>query len=359
MFPSIRVNGYRGLEGLQLDCLTPINLLVGKNNSGKSSLLECLWILANGGQPGALLQVLRQRGEFSESLQRRPEGVPAGRISYQVRHLFRHHRLDTDAKLTIEAPGASLEIGFERGQESMELRLFPFEEAEEEGYSGYLRIRTGGAEFTVPLQRDGSLDPRSRRVYSWGVPVDNVRYITTGELDYNEIAGLWDSITLTPREDQVLHALQILEPDLERLSFTARQRSSSGILIKLKGHPDPVPLGSTGDGVRRVLGLVASAVTTGHGVLLVDEIDTGLHYSTLVDLWLVLMRVCREVNTQIFATTHSLDCLRALDAALRRERNGARMAQVIRLTRGDHTTQPTIYPPEEVAVAMAQEIEVR
>ena len=73
-----------------------------------------------------------------------------------------------------------------------------------------------------------------------------------------------------------------------------------------------VPIGSMGDGVWRLLGIALSLVRAERGILLIDEIDTGLHYSVLVDMWRLVYETAKRLEVQIFATTHSRDCYEAL-----------------------------------------------
>lgn len=75
-----------------------------------------------------------------------------------------------------------------------------------------------------------------------------------------------------------------------------------------------IPVGSMGDGIWRLLGITLAMVQARGGVLLVDEIDTGLHYSVLVDMWRLVLETARSLDVQVFATTHSRDCYEALAA---------------------------------------------
>ena len=65
MYSSLRINGYRGLDSFRLEGLGRINLLVGTNNSGKTSILECIELLRSAGNPYVLSSILRRRGEWS------------------------------------------------------------------------------------------------------------------------------------------------------------------------------------------------------------------------------------------------------------------------------------------------------
>ena len=187
---------------------------------------------------------------------------------------------------------------------------------------------------------------------------EQARFLTTRYLGYDELALLWDEITLTPKEDRVVEALQILEPSVRRISFTSRQTSNSGILLKLAGQDEPVPLGSMGDGMRRILALIASLVTVEGGVLLVDEIDTGLYYGVLTDMWRMLLETAARLKVQVFATTHSLDCVRSFQDALA-NRAESDIGLLIRLEREGDDIKAITYTKDELAIAVQQGIEVR
>jgi predicted ATPase len=184
------------------------------------------------------------------------------------------------------------------------------------------------------------------------------RYLTSYGLSFNQLATLWDKITLTPKEDSVINAMQILEPKVERISFTSRPTAAGGILVKLHGQTDPVPLGSLGDGTRRILTLAASEVMAENGVLLVDEIDTGLYYRTQADMWRLLIGTAQRLNVQVFATTHSSDCVRAFQEALSQTKDSS-VGKLFRLSLRDEKIHPVSFTADELAIAIRQDIEVR
>ena len=70
--------------------------------------------------------------------------------------------------------------------------------------------------------------------------------------------------------------------------------------------------------MQRLLTLAILLTTVKGGILLVDEIDTGLHYSVLADMWKLVIATAIKNDIQVFATTHSLDCLRGLNEACER-----------------------------------------
>jgi hypothetical protein len=139
--------------------------------------------------------------------------------------------------------------------------------------------------------------------------------VSTEGLVPDKVTELFDAIALTPEEDLVTETLRAIEPGIERIALSKIPRrfpeiSRSGIRLSVSGQR--VPIGSMGDGMWRLLGITLSMVGARGGILLVDEIDTGLHYSVLTKMWRLLLDTSRRLGVQVFATTHSRDCVDAL-----------------------------------------------
>jgi predicted ATP-dependent endonuclease of OLD family len=95
------------------------------------------------------------------------------------------------------------------------------------------------------------------------------------------------------------------------------------------------------------------------GVLLIDEVDTGLYYRTQTDMWRLLLDTAKRLNVQVFATTHSLDCVRAFQEALSLSEDKS-IGKLFRLSLRDKAAiHPVAYTADELEVAIRQEIEVR
>lgn len=127
----------------------------------------------------------------------------------------------------------------------------------------------------------------------------------------------WDAIVLTDQEEIVKRALRIISPDFESLVFVrddgatdyARSRRMRTAMVKLKGMARPVPLNSLGDGMLRVLQLSLKLFGAKGGFFLIDEFENGLHYWIQEKVWELLFEMAERYKIQIFATTHSWDCI--------------------------------------------------
>ena len=176
---------------------------------------------------------------------------------------------------------------------------------------------------------------------------------------------LFEEVVLTPYEDFVVEALRIIEPSIERIatSGTERRRGAfnrairGGLLVRCKGIRDRIPIGSMGDGIWRLLGLALALARTEGGILLVDEIDTGLHYSVMENMWKLVNQTARKQKIQVFATTHSRDCYESLAAVCRDSVSEQSEVTIQRVERGK--TRSTAYSEQEIIAAAERGMEVR
>lgn len=115
-----------------------------------------------------------------------------------------------------------------------------------------------------------------------------------------------------------------------------------------------IPIGSMGDGIWRLLGIALALVQARGGVLLVDEIDTGLHYSVLIDMWRLVFETARQLDVQVFATTHSRDCYEALAAVTEPDRTEISLQRIERGKR-----EAIAFSEVEIRQAAERGLEVR
>jgi hypothetical protein len=191
------------------------------------------------------------------------------------------------------------------------------------------------------------------------------QFITAESYGANELLGLWDTIALTPNEDRVLEALRILERDIERIAATAMSpeyygnsgNQRGGFRVKFKDVERPVPIGSMGDGIWRLLVIAFAIAQCKDGILLIDEIDTGLHYSVMTKMWKLIFGAAKELNVQVFATTHSYDCVKSLAELCYSDSEAAKEVTLQRVEKGKKHS--IAYTADEIETAAIHQIEVR
>lgn len=112
-----------------------------------------------------------------------------------------------------------------------------------------------------------------------------------------------------------------------------------------------------GDGISRILGISIALVSAQDGILLLDEIENGVHYTAQADLWRHIFRVARDLNVQVFATTHSYDAVLAFQKAAKE--NEDEEGVLIRLNRDGDKVTATVFDEADLDVVAREEIEVR
>jgi len=147
-----------------------------------------------------------------------------------------------------------------------------------------------------------------------------------------------------------------LMPELDSIHFLTGGRRN-GILVGHRNVKTRFPVGSYGDGMRRLLAISLALVSTKDGCLLIDEIDTGLHWTVMEDMWRLVVEAAQHSNVQVFATTHSLDCVRGLGTLTRSRPDLAKLVAIQKVHQS--LKQAVCVPGEEIPIAMEQDIEVR
>jgi ABC-type branched-subunit amino acid transport system ATPase component len=356
MLRDITIKNYRAFKDFSMDGLARVNLIVGSNNAGKTSFLEAIHLLANRGGVAALVERLNARGEFTLNLARE---TMQGSIHYQVATLYFDHYPSRGSRISLVSERddwQSLELNYREHAEAQTsgppLELVATYRSEQPNERGD-RVNAN----TLPLH-EGWEYVSDKFVTPLGTTASRSRFVDVAPVDFEYLADLWDSVIRDPKKEQtLLTALRIIAPNAEDVRFTSK-RTAGGTLVKLQEYPTRVTISSLGEGVQRVLILALSAVTTGGGILLVDEIDTGLHYRAQADVWRLLIEVAKERDIQIFATTHSWDCVEAFQEALAEDDN-AEQGFLFRLQRRGDRIYPVGYTSEDLDVAVRQAIEVR
>ncbi|MBI4820713.1 MAG: AAA family ATPase [Deltaproteobacteria bacterium] len=377
MFRTLTIENFRAFRQLRLTGLGRVNLLVGSNNSGKTSVLEALHFLALGGDLRALIASLSRRAE--DSLPSREESRHSR--AFDARHLFHGRSLEGDplrvscrdansveADLSVAAPRLSAEdeeqLSLWRREVRRSMRhsgdLVRTEEeiVEQERVPRFLEVRSGNELIgRAALQLGGILTEDAAMIVGSGNPSASVQFISTSSLSQASLARLYDRVVLTAEEPGVVLALNTVEDTVTRIAAVERGMRSRAIVVGVRGTNEPVPLGSLGDGMSRMLAIALSLAASRDGFLLIDEIDTGLHHTVMRRMWRLVFETASRLNVRVFATTHSYDCVHAL-AAITNGRAGT--DGDVSLIRVDRENPDGVHFNErEIAALASREIEPR
>ena len=368
--PKLTVERFRGIQSLKLPHLGRVVLLAGQNGIGKTTILEAIRLYASRGDLGTLMDLIEIREEFV------PANDEEGGTSLfpDFKSLFYNHE-------PREREPTSQEICIHSSQESDRLSLQLIDANDvpssvdlfsEDITSNFLRVSFGERNHFYQVNLMNVNDRIRRRPFPprvrtpgdaevWPAPI-RLESLGPGLLDTSDVVRLWDSIALTETEDFVTETLRlVVGNELTRLAVVGdpskRYRTRGRrVVAKLASSSNPIPLKRLGDGANRLLGIALALANCRNGILLIDEVENGIHYSIQTALWRMIFAAAEAGNVQVVAATHSWDCIAGFAAAATKSPADGHL---FRLERFKDEIVAVYYPEKHLDIAARQRIEVR
>ena len=373
LMDSFEVENFRSLKHLKLEKLARVNLLVGKNNSGKTSALEGIFLFT-----GANIATWVDRIDDERHLLPDDQGLAylfyqfdASQVITFKAHIQPSHQSTVsvppyDFVVTIEAdespknqkqlalPGLwSSESIKDREQigESPDRLLFTAKSTE---------IAKAPASKLTYTMRERRLGRNRRREASRALLTQSTygHWLST-TVSFTELHSRIEYLKVRKQDERLVNVMRQIDGRIMDISLG----SNDTIYFDLGPRfPKLLPLNLMGEGVQRLLAIVSAVAHTPGAIVQIDEIDNGLHYSALRILWKGVLQAAREYNVQIVATTHSAEALRHLTWVLDDEEYRDYRADVAAYTlirANDDTVRSYRYDYEQLDFAMEHDIEVR
>ncbi len=366
---SLEIRQFRAFRHLRIESLGRVNLIVGKNNVGKTCLIETLLLYASRGSLSVMQELLEARDETSL--------FPAHRAGdakdQSVRFLFHGRK-------ALEEQPEPIQIGpVDSPNDTLSIAVARFTEGFDETGRQQWRLLSladyDSAEVLIPgltIKMGAQLIlhyPLAQDIRTLGQVVQPKKFkdipyahVPPNGLGKERLGLLWDGIALTDLEQDVLASLRIIAPEVERVTLVVNQESNDGRIpiVKVAKIDEPVPLRSLGEGMNRLFGIALALVNAQNGMLLIDEVESGLHYSAQPDLWRLVFEAARRLNVQVFATTHSWDCIAAFQEAALQDNRGEGLLISLREKKGEKgRVVAVVFDENELAIVTREQIEVR
>lgn len=384
MIDSLKIKGFKLFRNLELPKLARLNLFVGTNNTGKSCLLEAvrLYVGVVSGDLSVLRDLVRSRdGDWEVNVLRRDLEMEDGfsGLENPIRFLFNDFHYE-------KSPSAVIEIEPDRANElRLQLSLALYHRVQgKEGSTSLWKLVERNALIETSETSDvremlGIRFGKTRRQFNLGMlwrrpqflpsippPLVHgavsrpITVVGTSSIAKDDVATLWDKVVFTPQREKVLDALRLIEPKIEALAFVG-DSSRVGLgrripIVEIRGSGEGLPLRSMGDGLTRLFHIALAMVNAQQGVILIDEFENGLYWEVLERLWPVIFKMAEELNVQVFATTHSSDCIKGFADAWK---NDSSSGMMYRLERTKSSVNAFPLPVQNLQDALAANVEVR
>jgi len=317
-FKSLEIENFRGIKNCEINDFARVNLFIGKNNCGKTTVLESLFLLSGISNPNLMIIIQNLRGiALAEPndikdffFEQKEENVMHLAVVQEV----------AERKLTINPYYVDSSVDQVNGREKKYL-------SRTQAAESHLDRSLSGLEYEFSVSTRKNSRPRkynSRTILDWSSDVKPPQPHPSIDKRYKEqfVAGVQfitqrggnnydpfsvDRMIGEKRKNTLLESVQVVEPKILDIKVSPARVVSVDL-----GYDRFIPLNLLGDGLLNIVNIVSIIDSVSGGILMVDEIGAGLHVSCIKHLWGTLLEQSRKYDTQIFLTTHSCDVIQGL-----------------------------------------------
>jgi len=377
MLDSLYIKNFRLFKELKIEQLGRVNLILGRNNSGKSCLLEALHLYAQNASPRTLYELIMDRGEDWEIQKQQENDEPVLQIENPLRHLFYGYHFPELGSSN------NIEIGsLKETQERLKLHIHAYQTIYTDNKQIFARVDDKQTDFfdsedtelvieieiaekIISRVRLNEIEkPRKyimRRMLPYRLSSNeaklNVQFVPTKHINDEKVATLWDNINVQPfLRKIVFKGLQLIDKNIQEVVLVGRGRDTTPILIYKNGDKQ-IPLKSLGDGMSHLFHIILALVNAKNGFLLIDEFENGLHYTVQPKIWELIFKLATELNVQVFATTHSKDCVEGFHAIWETQKDAGTLHRLDNNPNDGVSVMP--YTCELIAYALESDGEIR
>jgi hypothetical protein len=313
MIDQITIHNFRGFSSLHVSGLKRVNLIVGKNATGKTAFLESIFMAAGASGPNVAF-VLRTMRQLGSQLQLKAE-PPA----YQSLWSDLFHWFEQDKTISIEIIG--------NADDSRAMRIWYSESS-----SQFLPFGTQPPPNPTFLpeiifewkRRDESPITVIPKMTSKGLEIEGASVEHFPAFMFGphigdsaeEIGKRFSELSKDGRSEPILEALKTEHPFLDSLSIEYSV-STPVVFASFKGNRRKLPVALISDGINKLLGILLGIASFPKGSILIDQIEDGFYFDRMPSIWRTIYRFAQDNDAQIFATTHSMEFLNAMRDAIR------------------------------------------
>ena len=346
-FKNITIANFRGFDYLEINALRKLNIFVGANNVGKTSILEAAFMLVGMSNPFISSRVNYLRTAISsDNLD-------------NTRYLF--HNIDFNNKpllkgimnngevrkmtftpVTLFLNETNASASNSNSQSTIKQLNFDFDKKDEKGFAYHSKIL---------IKSNGNTQQETDDNYNENI---NALFIPVDKNDSNATNN-FSTVVKHNRKQFVNNALHDFDSSIESI-----EALPDGLYLKIKGLKELLPISMAGDGVRRMINIISTIVSEDFNIVFIDEVDNGMHYSAHKLMWKTILRFVKTHNIQLFITTHNIDCLMGLENAMQEDKNLQNLANVYNIAKTKNKGfQAYRYGYNELREAIDNEIEIR
>jgi AAA15 family ATPase/GTPase len=356
MYKRIKIENFRGIDNLELNNLSQFNLFVGKNNCGKTSLLESIYIISTPSDPFSPVWINNIRGHYITQ-------------PYSWTVLFNKMDIEFPIRLTGE-------ILKPKETRTLTIKILPGKNIAQPTYETLDLSQKGSRgeplDKLIGLSTEFSISKTrgKKQTYESKIWLGKENKLESGPPgSYTETlkstflppvplrvntAAFFNEVLIKKQDKKILKILKTVEPRLVNLVLGAENK-----LYCDMGFTKLRPLSTAGEGLNHLLAIILAIYETSGGAVLIDEIENGLHSSTQEILWEAIFEAAIAFDVQVFVATHSYENVKAFNAAYEKLGDKGDKIRLFRIETQEDKVRMVDYNKEMIDIAIERDWEVR
>lgn len=301
MFANAQIEHFRGIRSANLEDFKRLNLFWGKNDCGKTTLLEALFLLSGCSNPRLPININTFRDFFR--LSEDDLKLWFYELDEQMPIVLKTSNGDSRMLLISSvhsAPDSAADM--DSDQSNPVSRLYGLKLSFSYNNESYVS--------TIKLAPRPDNSPEIIQDRAQGYTENLRTRLVFANYPYGRVAEILKDIIKNNEKPYILEGLQSFDSRIVDWNMV-----DDYVWVDI-GLGALVPINIMGNGIRKLLVVLSTFYSCKNGIVFVDEIDNGVHYSKFQTIWDCVIKASMRMNVQVFATTHSLDCLRGFSSAL-------------------------------------------
>jgi hypothetical protein len=323
VYTDFRARHFRLFEDVSVQ-FAPITIISGKNNTGKTALLEAVFLHAAGPRVGSMSLALGAARNATPVILSQPDDQTAWDS------LFRNNETTAPVILTAKLGNSAIEVRLSVPMSDESLTTLS---------PGGVGAETRTQSLAVVAEIDGVVreykqtatqqffGPQSAGPFSVQVGGINIRLDPPGEAlvpaniitsgtrsNQAEIAQRYSDLRVLGRQRDLINAIKEVDPRLSGMEVLVKEGQPL-LHLSIAGYSQPLPLSLFGEGMVAAIDVLSLIYAKRSRVVLIDEVENGIHYTVLSGFWRHIKHAARAAGTQVIATTHSRECIEAAKGA--------------------------------------------
>lgn len=341
MITEAIIKNFKCFKQLTLPDFGRITIVGGKNNVGKTTLLESLFLFFDRNSPTMILKQYGWRG--LGRVLTTPEGMWAP--------IFRNYNFDEPISISVWIDGKRENAVYKYNPSFMLDSLPPGEIPQ---ISGEKSVRTDiepVPSFSLDIEYENDFEGKKSAhlmVSPKGAPGLKHDYVASGfkpaiflpakmQIASKDTSERFSKLQKAKRVQKALQFLRLIESRLKELANITE--GPEPVIYGDIGLPEMIPIPLMGEGMSHMLDIILAMANCENGTIFIDEVDNGIHRSLLPKIWEAIGSAAEDYNCQVIATTHSYECLEAIHKGLANRPDDLRYIRL--LHDGDVTTAKT------------------